>query len=347
MTRAELDELRLGWDLLIDLDSNELAHSKIAADVCLSALEAHGLRDIPIKFSGRAGFHILIPSKLFPVEWGGKPMNQQFPDLPRKIAVYFQDFIKDVFATHLSTAIGEPVEDPFKFVKIDSALVTSRHLVRCPYSFHEKTWLVSLPIKRHDVLTFDPETARPENVKEVVFFEGGTGSATDIIERAVYFTEEKERERRENEPDKPKITFTGKRDGKVFRVPPEAFPPCVKNILEQKDITDCRKRRMGFLQAYLMQAGRSAQEMSDEILTWNASLKNPLPSQYVTSQIKSHAKKTKPLMPPNCGNEEMVRVTGVCTPDGLCNGLKNPIQYSYKRFKAFRRNPEKKRRQKK
>ena len=52
MTPEQANELRAGWDFLIDIDSKYLDYSKIAAKLLIKALEYHGVKNIGIKFSG-------------------------------------------------------------------------------------------------------------------------------------------------------------------------------------------------------------------------------------------------------------------------------------------------------
>ncbi|MDO8623668.1 MAG: LAGLIDADG family homing endonuclease [archaeon] len=51
MTEPQLNELRTGWDLLIDIDSKYIDYSKIYADIIVKFLEFHGIKNIGIKFS--------------------------------------------------------------------------------------------------------------------------------------------------------------------------------------------------------------------------------------------------------------------------------------------------------
>src|SRR3989338_2105288 len=43
MRRQELDELRIGWDLVLDIDCKILDYSKIAADLIIMELKRHGV----------------------------------------------------------------------------------------------------------------------------------------------------------------------------------------------------------------------------------------------------------------------------------------------------------------
>jgi len=66
MTPQKQNELRSGWDFLIDIDSKYFDYSKIAAKLIVRALEYHGVKNFGIKFSGSKGLHLIIPWKAFP-----------------------------------------------------------------------------------------------------------------------------------------------------------------------------------------------------------------------------------------------------------------------------------------
>ena len=88
MSEKESNELRTGWDLLIDIDSKYLDFSKILADQLIKALNFHGIKNIGIKFSGSKGFHIIIPWKSFPKEINEIKTSTMFPEYPRIIVQY-------------------------------------------------------------------------------------------------------------------------------------------------------------------------------------------------------------------------------------------------------------------
>ena len=71
MTPDEYNEIRIGWDMLIDIDSKYFDYSRIAAKLLIQALEHHGVKNIGVKCSGSKGFHILVPAKSFPSEVNG------------------------------------------------------------------------------------------------------------------------------------------------------------------------------------------------------------------------------------------------------------------------------------
>jgi DNA primase catalytic subunit len=95
MNRKEFDELRIGWDLLLDIDSPYLEYSKIFADLIVRALkERHKIKNVGVKFSGSKGFHIIVPWNAFPKEIYGKKTREMFPEWPRAICSYLSEVIK-------------------------------------------------------------------------------------------------------------------------------------------------------------------------------------------------------------------------------------------------------------
>lgn len=95
MTKEQYNEIRTGWDFLIDIDSKYFDYSKIAAQILLKALKHHGVNKFGIKYSGSKGFHILIPFKSFPEEVSGIQTKNMFPEWPRLIAIYLKSIIHE------------------------------------------------------------------------------------------------------------------------------------------------------------------------------------------------------------------------------------------------------------
>ena len=92
-TRKELDDLRIGWDLVLDIDCPYWFFAKLTAALFVRALKAHGIRSVSTKFSGNKGFHIGVPFEAFPEEVNGKPTSSLFPEAPRAIAGYLLDYL--------------------------------------------------------------------------------------------------------------------------------------------------------------------------------------------------------------------------------------------------------------
>ncbi len=91
MTDKETKENRIGWDLLIDIDCKYLEYSKKAAYAIVEALKKAGVKNIGVKYSGGKGFHIIVPSKAFPVDMSGKKTCDMFPEWPRQICYYLKE----------------------------------------------------------------------------------------------------------------------------------------------------------------------------------------------------------------------------------------------------------------
>ncbi|MFH1396849.1 MAG: DNA primase small subunit domain-containing protein, partial [archaeon] len=198
LKRKELDEMRQGWDLLLDIDCPRIEYSKIFAYLVIRFLRYCGVEDISIKFSGSKGFHIGVPFEAFPkkipVNGEIRDTKDLFPEAPKKIAFYIKENVKDELGKRilafeggninkikekinltmqledkdlLRTVINEYGDRVVKlevdnFIEIDTILIASRHLYRMPYSLHEKLGLVSLPINPDDVMKFEREMAEPE-----------------------------------------------------------------------------------------------------------------------------------------------------------------------------------------
>ncbi|MEK6910788.1 MAG: hypothetical protein AABW82_03365 [Nanoarchaeota archaeon] len=97
LSEKEYNEIRKGWDLLIDIDSQWLDFSKIAARLLIEQLENYGIKNYGIKFSGSKGFHIIIGNKAFPKEYEGEKMKEKFPQWPRAICEYLMSQILPKF----------------------------------------------------------------------------------------------------------------------------------------------------------------------------------------------------------------------------------------------------------
>lgn len=88
LKKHELDALRTGWDLLIDIDCPYWEYSKLIARFVISSLNEHKVKSISCKFSGNKGFHIGVPFEAFPNSIAGKETRLRFPDDVRVIAAY-------------------------------------------------------------------------------------------------------------------------------------------------------------------------------------------------------------------------------------------------------------------
>ncbi len=102
LTQKELSELRTGWDLLIDIDSHFFDYSKIAARLIAEELENQGIKNYRIKFSGKKGFHLIVPANAFPKKFLELETKEMFPEWPRAILGYINHKIKRKYNEEVS-----------------------------------------------------------------------------------------------------------------------------------------------------------------------------------------------------------------------------------------------------
>jgi len=335
--KREMDNLRVGWDLVLDIDCKTIEWSTICAELLLEALKWHDVNCASIKFSGGTGWHIGVPAEALSVE-----EKTAFPETAQIVAHYLKEFIRPHLRDRvlqleqdlrkISEKSGKDAKllikngefDPYSIMEIDTILIAPRHLFRMPYSLNEKKWLVSVPIKPHQLKTFTTDMAKPENIQEISnYFLNSenirSGEASQLLLQALDWNANLEV--RENHKAAVKtFEFTEK-------VPTEAFPPCMKLILN--GLPDGRKRSLFAMINFLRTASWPWEEIEQEIQTWNLKNNPPLKQGYIKSQLSWHKRQTKKMPPPNC--RKFFEEIGVCKPDFTCNKIKNPI--SYPRFK--------------
>ncbi|MBR9701656.1 hypothetical protein GOV13_01915 [Candidatus Pacearchaeota archaeon] len=118
MSEEQANELRIGWDLLIDIDCKWFDYSKLAAKSIIEVLEDHNVKNFGIKFSGSKGWHIIVPWKSFPKEVGGTNTKDLFPALPREVVGY----IRFEAEKNLRKKLPEDFYQQFKDVKIKKGI---------------------------------------------------------------------------------------------------------------------------------------------------------------------------------------------------------------------------------
>jgi hypothetical protein len=354
LPKNKLDEIRKGWDLLLDIDCKELEFSKIAGHYLIQALKYLGITSVYCKFSGNHGFHIAVPYEALPTKVLDKDVKDLFPDAPRKIAEYLKSMIEPHLRKALlskysieqiSVMINKPFDDiskngvlePFKFLEIDTILISSRHMYRMPYSFNEKSGLVSIPIRPEDVLSFKKENALPEKVKVtgIPFIERNIepGQASKLFVQAFDF--------------KPTLITEDdeKKDEKKFEelntaVPQQLFPPCIQKIL--LGLQDGKKRSIFVLVNFLSNVGWNKEQIEALLYEWNKKNPEPLREVYIKGQLSSMKYKKGKILPPNCNSDSYYKDMQICSPDNLCQKIKNPVNYS--RRKIFAQKEEDKKR---
>lgn len=114
MSSEQYNEIRDGWDLILDIDCKWFDYSKLAVQAIIKVLNNHGVKNIGIKFSGSKGWHIIVPNKAFPKEIGGIKTKDSFPEIPRQIINY----IRFKSEKELKKILPEDFSEQFKEVKI-------------------------------------------------------------------------------------------------------------------------------------------------------------------------------------------------------------------------------------
>ena len=412
MKPEQLSALRVGWDLVLDVDCKVWEHAKLVASLLVQALRQRGVRAVSCKFSGNKGFHIGVPFEAFPAEVDRKPVSALFPEGVHWIARYLAYLIdqkeKGRPLSAALVALGLPrlaeqlgvreeeltammcagcgnaqpaTEEKFSFLctsplcrdfnlqkaggekeflcgscgkirerfssmrssekcpqcgavefeerlnialvlNLDVQLISARHLYRMPYSMHEKSGLVSLPIDPERIMAFEREEARPESVEvaEGLRFldrsRAVQGEAKELLTEARDHwaslglrIEEKKSEYRDIEVPQEAL-------------PEAAFPPCM--LLGKQGLRDGRKRFMFAALNFLQSAGWSPEQIEQWLKEWNARNPEQLSETLVQGQLRYHKKRA---LPPNCDNKHYYVEIGICKPDELCAKIRNPVSY--------------------
>ncbi|MEK6835424.1 MAG: DNA primase small subunit domain-containing protein, partial [Nanoarchaeota archaeon] len=356
MTKQQLDELRLGWDLIIDIDGLHLDYSKLAAYLIIEALKFYDINNYSIKFSGNRGFHIGIPFEAFPSSINNQETKKLFPDAARILASYLKEMIREPLTNkileketiqEISNKINKE-KDYFvnknilwvsKLVDIDNVAISSRHMFRTPYSYHEKSGLISIPIKDNEILNFDKEEAKIENVKVNLNFLDSLNvinqEATQLMTQAFYW----------HSKNKKKEEI--KLDIKEYAVPINAikqayFPPCISAGLS--GLSDGKKRFLFLLLNFLKNTGYDEKGIETIVFEWNKRNKEPLRENYIQSQL-AWSKRQKLILPQNCPKDKENLANNfnnyyvdlhICNPDNLCRMIRNPVQYAIKKSRAYK-----------
>ena len=250
MRKNEFDELRIGWDLILDIDCHRgLKEASTAAKIFVEALEQFDIKGYSIKFSGSRGFHIGVPFESFPEEiMYVSHVEKDFPRIPKIIIEYLKYFT----AKDLRAAFNE---NPEKVLTLDSAIIAARHLFRMPYSLHPTTWLSSIPLSKDELENFDKERAKAQNVKvEKKFLDTANvveNEAVELLQSAIFWAQKEAKEKIRIGTEEFKVPETA--------IGPEFWPPCMHNILT--GLEDGRKRSVFALTTFLHNIGWKKEEI--------------------------------------------------------------------------------------
>ncbi len=334
MNEKQLNELRIGWDLLLDIDSKYLDYSKILAELIIRVLKFYGVKNIGIKFSGSKGFHLIVPWKAFPKELNGIKTSDMFPIWPRILTQFIMEACKDDLIKKITETSEQKYDSVKQYIKGDEktgdfakkvmpdlVLVSSRHLFRMPYSLHEKTALASAVLLPEEIKNFQPRDADPLKVKVRNFMpDSREGEAAEILREALDWYKNKN-------PDESSSIQGIKKETefkqiKISDFSDENLPPSIKKILE--GLSDGRKRALFILINFFRSAGMDKEDFEKRIYQWNDKNEVPLPLGYVKTQIAwSYRNKTAP--PPNYDKDYYKGIGIIPTEEEL--RYKNPVNY--------------------
>ncbi len=326
MTKRQLEELRVGWDFILDIDSPNLEHSKVIAHFLVQALKFHDVENVFIKFSGNKGFHIGVPFKSFPSHFDTQKMRELFPEAARIMAEYLTEMVKSHVADKLK---GEDIDE---ILQVDTVLISSRHLYRAPYSLHEKSELASLPIDPETILDFKREQAIPEKVTpELKFLDSyKEDEALTLLTRAYdwyHDIEIRKNSNKEHEESTKKVEY----DEISEAIPEDFFPEEIK--LGLKGIKDGKKRFLFILINFLKCVGWNYDDIDKRVKEWNLENPDPLKEGYVMSQLSWHKRQREKILPPNYTNVAYYGDIGLNPAENVRNKFKNPVNYAIRMFK--------------
>ena len=325
LSSHDLNELRVGWDLLIDIDSKYLDYSKISAELILKILKFHGLKNIGLKFSGSKGFHIIIPWNSFPKRIHETETSDMFPEWPRIIVQYLNEQIKHQLVEKLSE-----LERPNKYIKDftvsekvipDLILVSPRHLFRMPYSLHEKTALASIVISPEEIPDFQPKLADPLKIKIRNFYPNSKeNEAQELLIQALdWHRATAVREKKKEDFDFKPLNIT---------ISDSVFPPSIKKILEGIK-GDGKKRALFILINFFRSIGMNKDELERRIYEWNEKNAEHLHEGYLKAQLM-WAYRNKLVMPPSYDKDYYKGIGIIPTEEEM--RYKNPVNYTAQKF---------------
>jgi len=356
MPQNHLNELRKGWDLLLDIDCKFLEYGKIAAILVVEALKFHNIRNFGIKFSGGSGFHIGISFEAFPkkIIYNSEKIlvKDFFPQGPRIIAAYLKQMIlnplrEKILAinslSEISKSTGKPVQEmvadnifnPFSILDIDTVLISPRHLFRMPYSLHERTGFASIVIKPEQISEFQPGWAMPEKVITKEFLpKPNENEAEELLREACDW------QAKQNQLMKDSSVVAGFKSSKYFsdqidkigikNLNESFFPPCIRTILQGMK-SDGRKRALFILLNFYRSLHLDKEEIEKRMDEWNKKNYKPLKEGYIKTQIAWHTR-NKIMLPPNC-DKGNYKDLAICNPDFFCGRIKNPVNYVFRKIR--------------
>lgn len=343
MLPKDQDELRIGWDLIIDPDCPDFDLAKISVKTIVETLKDHGIKSYFIKMTGGKSFHVGIPFESFPKTINSKPIETLYPDLAKKVILYIRNYIKEPLKENflafddpvsIATRIGKSIQEitdedglnSLEVVNIDPMMANPRHMFRLPYALHEKTFLASVPISISQLDKLKRGYGYPPKVKIWKKFLSEKPKLREASSLIVEALDRYELAKKEDVGLRPRPAGR-----KLKEIPKKYFSPCILKILD--GLQDGRKRSLFILITYLKNMGWDWKKIEDEITKWNSKNIPPLAENYVRSQLRWHQRQPRNILPPNCSNKNFYLNIGTCAKDRYCQNIKNPINYAFRKMK--------------
>ncbi len=194
-----------------------------------------------------------------------------------------------------------------KIASLDLILVASRHLLRMPYSLHERTALASVVLNKNEIENFDPRDANHSKIIIRNFMPANKENEAKKLLAAV-LDWKKGQESKEKEGNK-KYVNNEYKEIEIKGVSEDMFPEPIKKLLN--GLEDGRKRGLFILLTFLKSLNFSQDYIKDKIRKWNEKNKPPLKEGYLKSQVEWHLKQKRKILPPNYDNEPFYKDMGL------------------------------------
>ncbi len=146
MSEDQLNSLRKGWDLLIDIDAKYFDYAKIYAEILIKVLRQHNIKNIGVKFSVTGNTPVLIKDK------------EEVSLVPIKKAIEIFKKTKDLKVLALEK------DKKLKFSKIYDSLEHEDEIYEV---IHEHSKIPLKVTKHHSVFIFDKGKVIEKKVSEI------------------------------------------------------------------------------------------------------------------------------------------------------------------------------------
>lgn len=337
------DSIRKSWDLVIDIDCDEsIELAKKTSVLVKNSLESYGIESIGLKFSGNRGFHLVVPDKAFPDKVNSNKISQTYPRLPRAIINLIRKDIRSQLTEEIKS-FGYENEiktkngyNPFLVSDVENNW-GDRHLFRLPYSIHDGSGLVSIPLEFEELDSFERSDAAIEAVECNQRFipDADKGEAFNLVVQAMDMISQSENNKDSGRKSKNHSNISVN----DLDVDEDDFPPTIENILD--GLEDGRKRGLFILINFFDTLGFEWEWIEDRIWVWNQENKEPLPETYVRSQLSWHKSRDETVPPPNYDSDGYYKDMQVYEGDNLEERVSNPVAYVMKKNGAKNKSRDK------